>query len=231
MIGGVGYTPKMLRETIKDLKAGLREPNLAWGVDLLIPQVGGSARKTNKDYTKGNLDELIDVIVEEKATMFVSAVGVPPKHIIEKLHKTGIMVANMVGHPKHVKKAIEAGVDFIIAQGGEGGGHSGDVPFSVLIPTVVDVVRGHKSILTGEQIQVVAAGGVYNGRGLAAALCHGASAVWVGTRFVCAEEAGAPKSHKDAIVNSNHESIVKTIIFVSTSSSFLPYFPLVCLPK
>lgn len=66
---------------------------------------------------------------------------------------------------------------------------------------------------------MVAAGGVYNGRGLAAALCHGASAVWVGTRFVCAEEAGAPKGHKDAIINSTHEGIVKTILFVSLSST------------
>jgi len=92
------------------------------------------------------------------------------------------------------------------------------VPFSVLIPTVVDLVRGHKSPLTGEQVQVVAAGGVYNGRGLAAALCHGASAVWIGTRFVCAKEAGAPKAHKQAIVNANHESLVRTTIFVSTRS-------------
>ena len=243
VIGGVGYTPKMLRETIKDLKKGLREPNLPWGVDLLLPQVGGNARKTNKDYTKGKLDELIDVIVEEKATMFVSAVGVPPAGVIDKLHKAGIYVANMIGHPKHAKKAIEAGIDFIIAQGGEGeflllllldfslfawnpsngsllypsitpgGGHTGDVPFSILIPTVVDVVRGHKSTLTGEQIQVVAAGGVYNGRSLAAALCHGASAVWIGTRFVCAKEASASPAHKKAILDANHESLIRTTIF------------------
>ena len=213
VIGGVGYTPKMLRETIRDLKAGLREPGLPWGVDLLLPQVGGSARKTNKDYTKGKLDELIDVIVDEGAAMFVSAVGVPPASVVEKLHGAGILVGNIVGHPKHAKKAIEAHIDFIIAQGGEAGGHTGDVPFSVLIPTVVDAVRGHKSALTGEQIQVIAAGGVYNGRSLAAALCHGASAVWVGTRFVCAVEAGAPKAHKQAIINANHESLIVTRIF------------------
>ncbi|UZJ51085.1 hypothetical protein CBS101457_000405 [Exobasidium rhododendri] len=213
IIGGVGYTPKMLKTMIQDLKQGLREPNLPWGVDLLLPQVGGSARKTNKDYTKGKLDELIDVIVEEQATIFVSAVGVPPPAVVEKLHKAGILVANMVGHPKHVKKALEAGIDFIIAQGGEAGGHTGTVPFSILIPTVVEAVKGHKSSLTGEQVQVVAAGGIYNGRGLAAALCHGASAVWIGTRFVCAKEAGAPPAHKQAIVDANFESVVKSTIF------------------
>jgi NAD(P)H-dependent flavin oxidoreductase YrpB (nitropropane dioxygenase family) len=82
-----------------------------------------------------------------------------------------------------------------------------------LIPTVVELVKGHKSPITGEQVQVVAAGGVYNGRGLAAALCHGASAVWLGTRFVCAKEAGAPQAHKQAIVDANFESVVKSTIF------------------
>lgn len=109
VIGGVGYTPKMLRNVIHELKEGLRDPSLPWGVDLLLPQVGGSARKTNKDYTKGQLDQLIDVIVEERATLFVSAVGVPPKHIVERLHGAGILVANMVGHPKHVQVGVWVG--------------------------------------------------------------------------------------------------------------------------
>lgn len=69
--------------------------------------------------------------------------------------------------------------------------------------------------MTGEQIQVVAAGGIFNGRGLAAALCHGASAVWIGTRFVCAQESGAPAAHKKAIVDADHDSITRTTIFVS----------------
>jgi NAD(P)H-dependent flavin oxidoreductase YrpB (nitropropane dioxygenase family) len=79
VIGGVGYTPNMLREMITELKASLRSPDLPFGVDLLIPQVGGSARKTNIDYTKGNLDELIDIIIDGGAKLFVSAVGIPPK--------------------------------------------------------------------------------------------------------------------------------------------------------
>jgi NAD(P)H-dependent flavin oxidoreductase YrpB (nitropropane dioxygenase family) len=76
----------------------------------------------------------------------------------------------MVGHPKHVKRALEAGVDMICAQGGEGGGHTGDTPFSILIPAVVDICKGAKSPLTGNPIIVVAAGGIADGRGLAAAL-------------------------------------------------------------
>lgn len=145
--------------------------------------------------------------------MFVSAVGVPPRWAVDKLHEHKIPVMNMIGAPKHVSKAIEAGVDIICAQGGEGGGHTGDVPTSMLIPTVVDLVKGHKSPLTGEQICVVAAGGIFDGRGLASALCYGADAVWVGTRFVCATEAGAPQRHKEAIVNAGFSDTIRTLIF------------------
>lgn len=115
--------------------------------------------------------------------------------------------------PRHPQKAVEIGIDCIIAQGGEAGGHTGDVPFSILIPRVVDLVRGARSRLTGAQIEIVAAGGLFDGRGLAAALVHGASAVWVGTRFVATHESGAPQAHKDAIVRARDDDIVKTTIF------------------
>ena len=139
------------------------------------------------DYTKGKLDELIDITIDSGARLFVSAVGVPPKHVVEKLHKNGILYMNMIGHPKHVKKCLELGADMICAQGGEGGGHTGDVPTSVLIPTVANLCKGHKSPMTGQPVQVIAAGGIFNGQSLASALALGASAVWVGTRFVLSE--------------------------------------------
>ncbi|KAF7365731.1 putative nitronate monooxygenase [Mycena venus] len=213
VIGGVGYTPKILRQQIRAVKDGLTDKSLPFGVDLLIPQVGGSARKTNYDYTKGKLGELIDVIIEEKASLFVCAVGIPPKDAVEKLHKAGIPIMNMVGHPKHVPKALAAGVDLICAQAGEGGGHTGDIPASILIPACVDAVKGHKSPLTGKPVYVIGAGAVYDGRGLAANLMWGAEAVWVGTRFVASVEAGAPKMHKDLIVKAEYEDAVTTVIY------------------
>lgn len=100
VIGGVGYTPKFLKAQIDTLKEHLNDKNAPFGVDLLIPQVGGSARKTNYDYTKGQLPELIDICISEGAKLFVSAVGVPPKEAVDKLHKAGIPVMNMIGHPK-----------------------------------------------------------------------------------------------------------------------------------
>ncbi|TFK25078.1 2-nitropropane dioxygenase [Coprinopsis marcescibilis] len=213
VIGGVRQSPKFLKGSIEELKSHLNDKNAPFGVDLLLPQVGGSARKTNKDYTSGQLPELIDVIIQGGASLFVCAVGVPPTWAVEKLHAAGIPVMNMIGHVKHVPKALAQGVDIICAQGGEGGGHTGDTPFSILIPAVVDLCKGKKSPLTGEEILVVAAGGIADGRGLAASLAYGASGVWVGTRFVASVEAGAPKKHKELLLNAGHDDVVRTLIF------------------
>ncbi|KAG8217305.1 2-nitropropane dioxygenase [Butyriboletus roseoflavus] len=203
----------MLQQSIDELKSFLEDKNAPFGVNLLLPQIGGNARKTNYDYTNGQLDELLDVIIHGKAALFVSAVGVPPKTAVDKLHAAGIPVMNMVGHPKHVRKALAQGVDIICAQGGEGGGHTGETPFSILIPAVVDLCKNARSPLTGEPIVVVAAGGIADGRGLAAALSYGADGIWVGTRFVASEEAGAPPKHKELVLTAGYDDIARTLIY------------------
>lgn len=214
VFGGVTYTPGIFRAKLEELKENLKDPNAPFGVDLLIPQVGGGARKTNYDYTQGDLPKLIDITIEMGARLFVCAVGVPPDWAVEKLHKAGIPIMNMIGSPVHVDKALKAGVDIICAQGGEGGGHTGEVATSILIPLVVDMVRGKLSPLTGKQVPVVAAGGIFDGRGLAMSLSLGADAVWVGTRFVAAEESGSPAKQKSdivkATVHDTHRSLVYT---------------------
>lgn len=91
VIGGYSYTPAMLREAIAELKSKLRDPSLPFGVDLLLPKLGGTARKTNIDYTRGALHELIDIIIEGGAKLFVSAVGVPSKEVVDKLHRAGVL--------------------------------------------------------------------------------------------------------------------------------------------
>ncbi|KAJ7273246.1 Nitronate monooxygenase-domain-containing protein [Mycena rebaudengoi] len=212
-IGGVRQSPKFLKGSIDELKSHLEDKNAPFGVDLLLPQVGGSARKTNRDYTGGQLAELLDVIISGGAALFVCAVGVPPKWVVEKLHAANIPVMNMVGHPKHVPKALAQGVDIICAQGGEGGGHTGDTPFSILIPTVVDLCKNAKSPLTGENVVVVAAGAVADGRGLAASLAYGASGVWVGTRFVASDEAGANKTHKEMVLSAGYDDVARTLVY------------------
>jgi NAD(P)H-dependent flavin oxidoreductase YrpB (nitropropane dioxygenase family) len=211
-IGGLGYTPTQLREIIHELKANLASPSLSFGVDLALPKVGEGARKTNHDYTHGQLDDLITVTIEEGAKLFISAVGIPPPHVVKRLHDAGILIMNMVGAPKHAKKALDAGVDIVCAQGGEGGGHTGDIPNSILIPSVVDVARQYRpKLLGGQTALVVAAGGIYNGRGLASSLMQGACGVWVGTRFVASTEAGCSQAHKESVVSAAFEDTLRTL--------------------
>merc|ERR1712084_80550 len=119
----------------------------------------------------------------------------------------------MIGHVKHVEKALAAGVDIICAQGGEGGGHTGDIPTSILLPKVVEAVQGKTSPLTGGPVLVVGAGGIYDGRGLALALAVGCSGVWVGTRFIASDEAGAGPLHKKKVVSSDYSDTMRTIIY------------------
>lgn len=205
---------------IHELKSLLTDPSLPFGVDLALPAVGGTARKTNHDYTHGLLDELVDVIIDEGAKLFVSAVGVPPGRVVRRLHEAGVLVMNMVGHPRHAEKAFDAGVDIVCAQGGEGGGHTGDISANVLVPACVDVAKRYRPPMLsggggGEEEatgMVVAAGGVYDGRGLAAALMMGAVGVWVGTRFVASEEAGCSRGHKEAVVGAGWGDTVRTLV-------------------
>ncbi|KAM3459026.1 hypothetical protein MY3296_000173 [Beauveria thailandica] len=213
VIGGFKYTPEQLKEILAEMKDNLASPDLPFGVDLALPQVGGNARKTNYDYTDGKLDELIDLTIDSGAKLFVCAVGVPPKYIIEKLHKNKILVMNMVGHPKHAKKALDLGVDMVCAQGTEGGGHTGEIATSILIPAVVDVARRYRPPMLGSSTAlVVAAGGISNGRGLASSLMQGASGVWVGTRFVASKEANCSEQHKDAVVSCDYHETERSLV-------------------
>merc|ERR1712086_574440 len=200
-------SPNALRKEIQMCKK-LLNPGAKFGVDLPLPQVGGSARKTNKDYTGGTLDQMVDIIIEEEVPLFISAVGVPPKWVVEKFHAAGIVCANMVGAPHHVNKALDVGIDLIIAQGTEAGGHTGDIATSVLIPQCVDICKGRTNFF-GRSVSVVAAGGIYDGRGLAASLMWGASGVWVGTRFIACEEAGSSPGHRKRVSATSEQQTLK----------------------
>lgn len=213
VIGGLSYAPRMLQILIDDLKSRLDDPEASWGVDLLLPQVGKGARATNHDYTNGQLPALIDIIATSGAKLFVSAVGVPPQWAVDKLHQNGVLVMNMVGAPRHVEKALSVGVDIICAQGSEGGGHTGEVATSILVPACVDICRNAVSLLSGSTVPVVAAGGIFDGRGLAAALMWGAQAVWVGTRFVCSTEATAPEVHVNGILGAGLHDTARTLVY------------------
>lgn len=112
----------------------------------------------------------------------------PKKDLIDWLHDHGVKVMPSIGAKRHAEKVMEWGVDAILVQGGEGGGHTGSVPTSLVLPEVVDVVGG--------RVPVVAAGGYFDGRGLVAALAYGASGVAMGTRFLLTSDSAVPMEVK-----------------------------------
>src|SRR4051794_3059782 len=114
----------------------------------------------------------------------VSFAGAPTEDAIARCHDAGVVVTPTVGARRHAEKVLEMGVDAVIAQGGEGGGHTGSVPTSLLLPQVVDAV--------GRDIPVLGAGGFFDGRGLVAALAYGADGVAMGTRFLLTQESHVP---------------------------------------
>ncbi|GIU86121.1 MAG: 2-nitropropane dioxygenase [Acidimicrobiia bacterium] len=138
-------------------------------------------------------------IVRGGASLFVAGLGVP-RDIIDVLHEGNVLVASMCGKVRHAVAAVEAGCDFVIAQGTEAGGHTGTVATMPLVPQIVDAV--------GDRVPVVAAGGIFDGRGLAASLCLGADGVWVGTRFIATPEARTVPGYKDALLRTPEDGTV-----------------------
>lgn len=131
-----------------------------------------------------------------------SFAGAPTKDAIAAIHDRGGLVMPTVGARRHAEKVLEWGVDAVIAQGGEGGGHTGEVPTTLLVPQVVDAV--------GHEIPVVAAGGFFDGRGLVAALAWGADAVAMGTRFLLTAESHVPDEVKRRYLDAGVLDTVRT---------------------
>ncbi len=172
-----------LAREITALKTLTQKP---FGVDLLtaLPQ---------------HLEQGIRDVVAGGARIFVAGLGVP-RDAIDLLHSHNILVGSMCGKVRHAVSAVASGCDFVVAQGTEAGGHTGLVATMALVPQVVDAVSA--------QVPVVAAGGLFDGRGLAACLALGADAVWIGTRFIATPEARAVNGYKEALVASREDDTV-----------------------
>lgn len=119
---------------------------------------------------------------------------------VRRAHDAGIAAATQVGDLRAAARAVEAGCDVVIAQGTEAGGHTGTIATMPLVPLIVDAV--------GERTPVVAAGGIFDGRGLAAAVSLGADGVWLGTRFIATPEARAVDGYKDALLAAQEDDTV-----------------------
>jgi NAD(P)H-dependent flavin oxidoreductase YrpB (nitropropane dioxygenase family) len=134
-----------------------------------------------------DLGERIELCVRDGVRL-VSFAGAPTKDAVARLHDAGVLVMPTVGARRHAEKMLDFGVDAVIAQGGEGGGHTGTVPTSLLLPQVADAV--------GHALPVLGAGGFHDGRGLVAALAWGADGVAMGTRFLLTAESRVPDDVK-----------------------------------
>lgn len=146
----------------------------------------------------------VEILIEGGASAFVAGLGVP-RHVVELCHDHGVPVISMCGKVEHARRALDAGCDVVVAQGTEAGGHTGQVATLPLVPLVVDAV--------GDAIPVVAAGGIFDGRGLAAALALGADGVWVGTRFIATPEARALPGFRESILAAREDGTVITRAF------------------
>lgn len=152
----------------------------------------------------GQVEEGVNSVIEGGARIFVAGLGVP-REVVDLLHSKNVLVGSMCGKVRHAISAVASGCDFVVAQGTEAGGHTGTVATMALVPQVVDAVEG--------KVPVVAAGGLFDGRGLAASLALGADGVWIGTRFIATHEARAVKGYKETLVELPEDGTVVSRAF------------------
>lgn len=182
ILGASFMSPDELRENIREVKVLTQKP---FAVNFM-PE-------------NPELEQLLDVIIEENVTIASYGKG-DPRRIIERTKPHGIINLPTMGAVRHAVKAEENGADAVIVQGTEGGGHTGFVTSSILVPMVAERVR----------IPVVAAGGFGDGRGLVAALAFGAEGISMGSRFIATQECPIPLQAKEWIVRSSEEDTVVT---------------------
>ena len=178
--GASTMTSDEMVEQIRTAKALTKKP---LGVDLLTAM-------------PDRLMTDVEALIREGASVFAAGLGVP-RDVITLCHEHNVLVLSMCGKVRHAVAAVEAGCDIVVAQGTEAGGHTGQVATFPLVPQVVDAV--------GDRVPVVAAGGIFDGRGLAAALALGADGVWIGTRFIATPEARSAPGYKDALLRTGED--------------------------
>ncbi len=236
VIGGSGYGPARLREEIENVRSMTDRP---FGVDLLLPAnymgghsgtedprslipeetrkaVRGLLESLNVEWKEapaqpttqahkqsGMSDEQMEVVIEEKIPVFASGLGNPGPWV-DRLKANGTKILSLVGNVKAARRVAEAGVDVVVAQGTEAGGHTGRIATIALVPQVIDAVH---------PTPVVAAGGIADGRGLAAALALGALGAWCGTAFLVADEANQPELQKRRILAAIDEDTRVTRLY------------------
>ena len=150
----------------------------------------------------------IDVCIEEKVPLFCAGLG-NPGFMVEKARAVGMKVLGISGNTKNARRIAESGADLVVAQGHEGGGHTGRIGSAALWPQAVDAAA---------PTPVLGAGGIGDGRGIAAALALGCQGAWIGTRFLATREGGALDIQKQAIVKATDEDTRRSYLYTGKTS-------------
>jgi enoyl-[acyl-carrier protein] reductase II len=182
IIGSGFYEPEWVRNQIRMTK---QHTSKSFGVNIQM--------------ASPHVQQVVDVVIEESVPIVTTGAG-NPEFYIPKFKHSGIKIIPVVNTPAAAKEMEKSGADAIVAEGTESGGHVGETTTIVLVPEVVDSVK----------IPVIAAGGISDGRGMAAAMALGASGIQMGTRFVCSKECIAHKDYKRGIMEASLPATVVT---------------------
>ncbi|BBY00515.1 NAD(P)H-dependent flavin oxidoreductase [Mycobacterium seoulense] len=188
------------------VRARLPEEHRAF-VDDILARYGITAPAQERPSAGGlnispkGYEPLLEVAFAHNIRLIASALGPPPADLVERAHGRGVLVAALAGTTRHAQRHAAAGVDLIVAQGTEAGGHTGEVATMVLVPEVVDAVA---------PVPVLAAGGIARGRQIAAALALGAEGVWCGSVWLTTEEAETPPVVKDKFLAATSSDTVRS---------------------
>jgi NAD(P)H-dependent flavin oxidoreductase YrpB (nitropropane dioxygenase family) len=192
----------------KQARELLPEEHRAFVEDLLVRYGIGAPTDPPRSSSAGGLnispkgyEPLLEVAFAHDIQLIASALGPPPADLVERAHDHGVLVAALAGTTQHARRHAAAGVDLIVAQGTEAGGHTGEVATMVLVPEVVDAVA---------PVPVLAAGGIARGRQIAAALALGAEGVWCGSVWLTTEEAETPPVVKDKFLAASSSDTVRS---------------------
>jgi NAD(P)H-dependent flavin oxidoreductase YrpB (nitropropane dioxygenase family) len=173
-------------DLIASLRAQIPDAHIEFVRGLLekygIPEAPASTASHDEIVARLNprgAQPLLDVAFSHRISLIANALGTPPAGLVARAKKAGVAVAALVGQAKHARRQLEAGVDVLIAQGTEAGGHTGTIATMVLTPEIVGIAGGRP---------VLAAGGIASGRQMAAALALGAAGAWCGSVWLCSEE-------------------------------------------
>jgi len=195
-----------------ELRGTIPETHRKFVADLLERHGIDSADVWDGDYEfrdssfmrESGASRMLEIAFAYPIKMFVNALGVPPASIIDKAHARGILVGALTGSKRHAVRHAQAGVDVLVAAGGEAGGHCGEIATMVLVPEVIEAVRDYQNV------DVLAAGGIATGRQMAACMAMGAAGVWCGSVWLTTKEAETTAAVKEKLLLATSADTVRS---------------------